>query len=84
MVFAVCAQRVSSDIVPDIDGARGGKIASTQLDFGDKKVRNHGRATSRTWVHTARAQLCITASSVPCIRPLIDSIFNRRDNDLVQ
>jgi hypothetical protein len=31
MVFAVCAQRVSSDIVPDIDGARGGKIASTQL-----------------------------------------------------
>ena len=54
MVFAVCAQRVSSDIVPDIGGERGGKIAQlratpserpvvfcliVQCDFGMKKVK---------------------------------------------
>ena len=62
MVFAVCAQRVSSDIVPDIGGERGGKIAQlratpsgrpvvfcliVQCDFGMKKVRNPKRATLR-------------------------------------
>jgi hypothetical protein len=38
MVFAVCAQRVSSDIVPDIGGERGGKIAQLRATPSGRPV----------------------------------------------
>ena len=70
MVFAVCVQRGSSDIVPDIGGERG----------GNRATRPSGRPVVFCLIvfmtrlrPKARVRLRGTASSEPCIRPLINS-----------
>ena len=97
MVFAVCAQRVSSDIVPDIGGERGGKIAQlratpsgrpvvfgliVQCDFGMKLA-----TPSAPLYDAPGAQGAGPATQHCLVRAMhtpADSIANRLHNAVVQ